>query len=39
MKIIKEEALEYIKKRYPEQSILWEDYLVPRKLVAVPNRG
>jgi hypothetical protein len=39
MKLTKKEALEYIKKRYFKQTILWEDYLIPRKLMVVPNHG
>ena len=39
MKLTKEEALKIIEKRYFYQTILWEDYLKPRKLMVVPNRG
>jgi hypothetical protein len=35
MKPTKEQALEYIKKRYPEQEKIHEDYLKPRKPMVI----
>jgi hypothetical protein len=37
MKPTKEQALEYIKKRYPEQKEIWAEYLKPRKPLVVPH--
>jgi hypothetical protein len=35
----KEEALEYIRNRYPEQSKIHADYLKPREQLVVPKHG
>lgn len=37
MKILKEQALEYIKKRYPSQKIMWDDYLKPPMVMVIKN--
>jgi len=33
------EALEYIMKRYPKQSLLWDDYMTPIKIMVVKKNG
>jgi hypothetical protein len=37
MKPTKEQALEYIKERYPEQTLIHEDYLKPREPMVIPH--
>jgi hypothetical protein len=39
MKLNKEEAIKIIEKRYFKQTKIWDFYLVPRKLMVVPNHG
>ena len=39
MKLNKEQSIKYIKNRYPEQSKIHADYLKPREVMVVPNRG
>jgi hypothetical protein len=37
MKPTKEQALEYIKKRYPEQKLIFEEYLKPPVIMVIKN--
>ena len=37
MKLTKEQALEYIKKRYPKQKEMWNEYLKPRRILVIHN--
>jgi hypothetical protein len=37
MKVSKEQAPEYIKKRYPDQTLIHDEYLKPREPMVIKN--